>query len=70
MGRIGANISGIELKLLNRLAQADAAATLNSLRLASGKKIGSPRDNLAFRNQHRAFDIADFALVRLAYIDD
>ena len=45
MGRIGANISGIELKLLNRWAQANAAVTLNSLRLASGAKIASPRDN-------------------------
>ena len=45
MGRIGAHLSGIERALLNRLAEADAGATINSLRLASGKKINSPSDN-------------------------
>ena len=45
MGRIGATLSGIERTLLNRLDEANAAATLNTLRLAAGKKILSPRDN-------------------------
>ena len=38
MGRIGATLSGIERTLLNRLAEANTAAALNSLRLASQKK--------------------------------
>jgi len=45
MGRIGATLSGIELTLLNRLARAGAAAATNSLRLATGEKINSPKDN-------------------------
>lgn len=45
MGRIGANLSGIELRLLNKLAEANAAATLNALRLTTGAKINSPSDN-------------------------
>jgi flagellin-like hook-associated protein FlgL len=45
MGRIGASLSGFELKLLNRLQEANAAATLNALRLTTGKRINSPRDN-------------------------
>jgi flagellin-like hook-associated protein FlgL len=45
MGRIGASLSGIERTLLNRLAEANTAATLNSLRLATGKKINHPSDN-------------------------
>ena len=47
MGRIGAHLSGTERALLNRLAEANAAATINSLRLATGQKIRSPRDNPA-----------------------
>ncbi len=42
MGRIGARLSGIERTLLNRLAEANAAATINSLRLATGQKIHAP----------------------------
>ena len=42
MARIGATLSGIERTLLNRLAEANAAATLNVLRLAEGKRLLSP----------------------------
>jgi len=45
MSRIGANLSGIERSLLNRLAEANAAATLSSLRMATGSKINSPSDD-------------------------
>ena len=45
MSRIGATISGVERRLLNRLAEADAAIVLSTLRLATGVKINSPRDN-------------------------
>lgn len=45
MARIGATISGLELTLLNRLSQANSAATLNQLRLATEKNINYPRDN-------------------------
>ena len=45
MGRIGVTLSGIERSLLNRLSEANAAATLSSLRLATGNKINSPRDD-------------------------
>ncbi|MEE8452527.1 MAG: hypothetical protein V3R99_11455 [Thermoguttaceae bacterium] len=45
MGRIGATLSGIERSLLNSLAEASAAATLSSLRMATGQKINSPRDD-------------------------
>lgn len=44
MGRIGAHLSGAELALLNRLADASAAATLNSLRIAAGRRILQPSD--------------------------
>lgn len=45
MGRIGASLTGIERTLLNKLSRANAAANVNLLRLATGKKINSPRDN-------------------------
>ncbi len=45
MGRIGISLSGIERSLLNRLAEANAAATLSALRMATGNKINSPRDD-------------------------
>ncbi|NQU25843.1 MAG: hypothetical protein HQ567_31530 [Candidatus Nealsonbacteria bacterium] len=45
MSRIGTTLSGIERTLLNRLADANAAATLSSLRIASGRKINSPSDD-------------------------
>jgi flagellin-like hook-associated protein FlgL len=45
MGRIGAALSGIERTLLNRLAESNAAATVNLLRLTTGVKINAPRDN-------------------------
>lgn len=45
MGRIGASLSGIERTLLNRLHDANSAASVNLLRLATGKKINSPADN-------------------------
>jgi flagellin len=45
MSRIGANLSGIERSLLNRLAESNAAATLSSLRMATGHKINRPRDD-------------------------
>jgi len=45
MGRIGAHLSGIERALLNSLAEASAAATINSLRLATGKNVNAPRDD-------------------------
>jgi len=45
MSRIGATISGIERVLLNRLSEANSAAQLNSLRLATGLKINAPSDN-------------------------
>jgi flagellin-like hook-associated protein FlgL len=38
-------LSGIERTLLNRLAEANAAATINSLRLATGQKINAPSDD-------------------------
>lgn len=44
MTRIGATISGMERILLNRLSQANSAATLNRLRLATEKNYNSPRD--------------------------
>ena len=47
MSRIGATLSGVERTLLNRLAEANAAATINSLRLATGKKINYPSDDPA-----------------------
>ena len=45
MSRIGAHLSGIERALLNRLADANAAATINSLRLATGQRVNYPRDD-------------------------
>jgi len=45
MGRIGAHLSGIERTLLNRLAEASAAATISSLRMATGLKINAPSDD-------------------------
>ena len=47
MSRIGASLSGIERTLLNRLADANAAATLSTLRLATGSKINAPSDDPA-----------------------
>lgn len=61
MARIGATLSGIERSLLNRLAQADAAVALGTLRLATGRKINTPADDPAafitlsrFQNQLNA----------------
>ena len=45
MGRIGARLSGIERTLLNRLAEANAGATINSLRIATGQKVNAPSDD-------------------------
>ena len=45
MGRIGAHLSGIERSLLNRLAEANAAATINALRMATGRKVNFPSDD-------------------------
>ncbi len=45
MSRIGAILSGTELRLLNRLAEANAAVTLHSLRLATQKRVNAPRDD-------------------------
>ena len=45
MGRIGATLSGVERALLNRLAESNAAITLNNFRLATGHKINAPADN-------------------------
>ena len=47
MARIGASLSGIERRLLHSLAQSNAAATLNNLHLAEGKRILAPRDNVS-----------------------
>lgn len=45
MGRISSSISGIELKLLNNLAAANAAVMLSKLRESSGHQITRPADN-------------------------
>jgi flagellin-like hook-associated protein FlgL len=45
LGRIGATITGVELRLLNQLSEANAAASLNALRLATGKRINSAADD-------------------------
>jgi len=45
MSRIGATLNGIERTLLNRLGESRAAATLNALRIASGKKINAAKDD-------------------------
>ncbi len=47
MARIGASLSGIERSLLNRLAESNAAATMSTLRLAAGRRILSPRDDVS-----------------------
>lgn len=47
MARIGASLSGIERTLLNRLAESNAAATMNNLHLAAGKRILAPRDDVS-----------------------
>ena len=47
MIRFGAHLSGLERQLLNHLANANAAAAGNALRLATGKKINAPRDDPA-----------------------
>jgi len=47
MTRIGAHLSGLEMRLLQELEQANAAAAVNSLRLATGEKINSPSDDPA-----------------------
>jgi len=47
MSRIGAHLSGFERQLLNYLAEANAAAAVNSLRLTTGKKVNSPSDDPA-----------------------
>lgn len=45
MARISTNLSGIERALLNRMAEASAAAAQSALRLATGKKINGPGDD-------------------------
>ena len=45
MSRIGAILSGTERTLLNRLAEANAAATLGSLRMASQQRVTAPGDD-------------------------
>jgi flagellin-like hook-associated protein FlgL len=45
--RIGASISGAERQLLNAMAQANAAAAINSLRLATNRKVNRPADDPA-----------------------
>jgi flagellin-like hook-associated protein FlgL len=47
MGRIGATLSGVERMLLNRMADANAAAVTNTLRLATGKRVNSPADDIS-----------------------
>ncbi|MHC4176699.1 MAG: flagellin N-terminal helical domain-containing protein [Planctomycetota bacterium] len=47
MSRISVSLSGIERTLLTRLAEANAAATLSSLRISTGSKINYPRDDPA-----------------------
>jgi len=47
MGRIGATLSGVERMLLNNLADANAAAVTNTLRLATGKRVNSPADDIS-----------------------
>ncbi|GAB6164318.1 hypothetical protein JCM19992_03180 [Thermostilla marina] len=47
MARIAVTLSGVERMLLNRLAEADAAVTLHTLRLTTEKKINSPSDDPA-----------------------
>ena len=45
MGRIGVSLSGIERALLNRLADANAAVTKSTYRMATGNKINSAGDD-------------------------
>ena len=45
MGRIGSALTGIERRLLNSLALANAQVTLSSFRMATGHKINSPKDD-------------------------
>lgn len=45
MSRIGATLNGIERTLLNRLADSRAAATINALRLTTGRKINAAKDD-------------------------
>jgi len=45
MARIGATLSGMERVLLNRLAEANAAVAMGTLRQATGRKINTPADN-------------------------
>jgi flagellin-like hook-associated protein FlgL len=45
MARIGITLSGIERSLLNRLATANAAAALTTLRLAAQQRILTPSDD-------------------------
>lgn len=45
MARIGATISGIERSLINRLADANAAVAVSTLRLATEKRVNSPSDD-------------------------
>lgn len=47
MSRISSNLSGIERTLLNRLARANAATAVSTLRLATMQKINSPKDDPA-----------------------
>lgn len=44
MSRIAGILAGAELRLLNRLAEANAAATLETLRMAAAQRILAPRD--------------------------
>ena len=43
---MGASLEGAELRLLNRLGRAEAKATLDTLRMATGEKIKFASDNL------------------------
>jgi len=45
MARISVSLSGIERTLLNRMAEANAQATLSALRMATGHQITAPRDD-------------------------
>jgi flagellin-like hook-associated protein FlgL len=45
MSRISSAISGIERQLLTSLATANAEITLSALRISTGHKINSPKDN-------------------------
>ncbi|MBX7166671.1 MAG: hypothetical protein K1X74_10030 [Pirellulales bacterium] len=47
MARIGATLSGFELRLVNRLAEANAGLALHNLRLVTGRKINDPQDDPA-----------------------